>query len=202
MELFLVRHGETAWNAERRFQGRSNVSLSERGRAQAAAIGAALSSIPFSHAYSSDLQRAMETAGAIAADRNLTVDTDARLREFDFGQWEGLTWTEIVARWPEYNTRMPVQARLYEPVGGETFTHVVARVRAFLDDLFTRVTEGHTLIVTHAGALHAAMDVLAPQGFDPLGMVFSTASITRLAMEGGRARLITLNDVSHLDPIP
>jgi 2,3-bisphosphoglycerate-dependent phosphoglycerate mutase len=201
VELFLVRHGETAWNAERRFQGHSDVPLSERGRAQAAAIGSALSSIPFSHAYSSDLQRATETARAIGADRDLTINTDARLREFNFGQWEGLTWAEIVARWPQFNTRVPMQARLYEPVGGETFAHVVARVRLFLDDLRARVTKGHTLVVTHAGALHAVMDVLAPRGYDRLGMVFSTASITRVTMEGGRARLITLNDVSHLDPI-
>ncbi len=201
MELFLVRHGETEWNAQRRFQGQSDVPLSERGRAQAAAIGAALSSIPFRHAYSSDLQRATATARAIVADHNLTIEADARLREFDFGQWEGLTWAEITARWPELNARMPTQARRYEPVGGETFSHVVARVRAFLDDLRGRVTTGHALIVTHAGVLHAAMEVLAPRGYDPLGTVFSTASITRVAMEGGHARLITLNDVSHLDPI-
>ena len=196
-----MRHGETAWNAARRFQGQSDVPLSERGRAQAAAIGSALSSIPFSHVYSSDLERAMETAQAIVAGRDLTIETDVRLREFDFGQWEGLTWPEIIARWPEFDRRLPTQARLYEPVGGETFAHVVARVRAFLDDLRARVTMGHTLIVTHAGAMHAMMEVLAPRGFDKLGMVFSTASITRVAMEGGRARIITLNDVSHLDSI-
>lgn len=201
MELFLVRHGETAWNAARRFQGQSDVPLSERGRAQAAAIASVLSSIPFGHAYASDLQRAMETARTILADRDLSLATDVRLREFDFGAWEGLTWPEIMARWPEFERRLPTQARLYQPVDGERFDHVVARVRAFFDELRARITTGHVLVVTHAGALHAAMEVLAPEGFDPLGTVFSTASITRLAMEGGRARIITLNDVSHLDSI-
>lgn len=200
MELFLVRHGETAWNAERRFQGQSDVALSERGVAQAAALGSALSSIPFSHAYSSDLQRAEQTAQAILAGRNLTLATDARLREFNFGAWDGMTWPQIIARWPEFDRRLPTQARQYEPVDGERFEHVVARVRAFLEDLRRSVTTGHGLVVTHAGALHAAMEVLAPKGFDPLGMVFSTASITRVAMEGRKARIITLNDVSHLDP--
>ncbi len=201
MELFLVRHGETAWNVGRRFQGQSDVPLSERGRAQAAAIATALSSIPFSHAYASDLQRAVQTAQAILASRDLALATDVRLREFNFGAWEGLTWPEIIARWPEFDRRVPTQARQYEPVGGERFEDVVARVRAFLNDLRARVATGHALVVTHAGALHAVMEVLAPKGFDPLGMVFSTASVTRLAMERGRARIITLNDVSHLDSI-
>jgi 2,3-bisphosphoglycerate-dependent phosphoglycerate mutase len=201
VELFLVRHGETLWNAERRFQGQTDIPLSPRGRAQAAAIAAALSSIPFSRAYASDLQRAGETARAIVADREVAVETDVRLREFDFGAWEGLTWKEIIARWPEYNDHLPTQPGRYEPVAGERFEHVVARVRAFLDDLRVRVASGHVLIVTHAGVLHAMMEVLAPEGRDRVGMVFATASITRVAMEGDRARIITLNDVSHLDSI-
>jgi broad specificity phosphatase PhoE len=199
VELFLVRHGETAWNAQRRFQGQSDIPLSERGRLQAAAIASALGSIPFKHAFASDLQRASATAQAIVAKRGLDVALDARLREFNFGAWEGLTWAQIVERWPEFDQRLPLQARQYEPVEGENFEHVIARVRAFLDDLLAEVSTGYALIVTHAGALHAMMEVLAPKGFDPLGMVFSTAGITRLAMEDGKARIITLNDVSHLD---
>lgn len=199
MELVLVRHGETAWNAARRFQGQSPVPLSERGRAQVAALGLALRSESFSHAYASDLQRALETARTIVGARKLEVTIDERLREFDFGQWEGLTWPEIVARWPQFEARLPTQARRYEPVGGEQFEQVVARVGSFLDELRSGAPAGPVLVVTHAGALHAAMEVLAPEGFDPLGMVFSTASITRIAMEGDRARIISLNDVSHLD---
>jgi 2,3-bisphosphoglycerate-dependent phosphoglycerate mutase len=201
VELFLVRHGETLWNAERRFQGQSDIPLSPRGRVQAAAIASALSSIPFGRAYASDLQRAVQTAQIIVADRALTIEMDVRLREFDFGEWEGLTWSEIVARWPELELRLPTRASDYDPTGGERFEHVVARVRAFFDNLRERVVAGHTLVVTHAGVLHGAMQVLRPEGFDPLGMVFSTGSITRLTMEGDRARIITLNDVSHLDSI-
>jgi broad specificity phosphatase PhoE len=155
--------------------------------------------MPFDHAYASDLQRASDTAKAIVAKRGLDIQLDVRLREFNFGAWEGLTWAQIIERWPEFDTRLPLQARQYEPVDGENFEHVIARVRAFLDDLFARVSTGYALIVTHAGALHAMMEVLAPKGYDPLGMVFSTAGITRVAMEDGTARIITLNDVSHLD---
>jgi 2,3-bisphosphoglycerate-dependent phosphoglycerate mutase len=199
MELVFVRHGETAWNAARRFQGQSPVPLSERGRAQAAALAVALRDEPFSHAYASDLERAFETARAIVGARGLDIARDARLREFDFGEWEGLTWPEILARWPQLEPRVPTQARRYEPIGGERFEQVVARMRSFLKDLRARARTGPVLVVTHAGALHAAMEELAPEDFDPLGMVFSTASITRIAMEGDHARIISLNDVSHLD---
>jgi broad specificity phosphatase PhoE len=199
MELVFVRHGETAWNAARRFQGQSQVPLSERGRAQAAELALALRNESFSHAYSSDLTRAMETARTIVGARVLDIASDARLREFDFGQWEGLTWPEIVARWPQFEARLPTQARRYEPVGGERFEQVIARMRSFLEDLRSRAPAGPVLVVTHAGALHAAVEELAPEGFDPRGMVFSTASITRIAMEGDGARIISLNDVSHLD---
>jgi broad specificity phosphatase PhoE len=199
VELVFVRHGETAWNAARRFQGQSDVPLSPRGQAQAAALGLALRNVPFTHAYSSDLHRALETARAIVAGRDLPIVTDVRLREFDFGQWEGLTWNEIVVRWPDLEKRLPTAARLYEPIGGERFEHVVARVRAFLDELLENNAVKIALVATHAGALHAAMEVLRPEGFDPLSMVFSTASITRVAMEDGRARIISLNDVDHLD---
>ncbi|HTV93958.1 MAG TPA: histidine phosphatase family protein [Verrucomicrobiae bacterium] len=199
MELVFVRHGETAWNAARRFQGQSDVPLSSRGVAQAAALEGALADLQFTHAYSSDLIRAVETARTILRGRDVPLATDARLREFNFGEWEGLTWNEIVARWPELGRRLPTQARLYEPIGGERFEHVQARVRAFLDDLRESAAATRALVVTHAGALHAAMEVLRPEGFDPRGMVFSTASITRVAMEAGRARIISLNDVNHLD---
>ncbi len=194
-----MRHGETAWNAARRFQGQSNVPLSPRGVAQAQALESALGDLPFTHAYSSDLIRALETARTILRGRDVPLAADPRLREFNFGEWEGLTWSEIVARWPQLGRRLPTQARLYEPIGGERFEHVQARVRAFLHDLRENAAAKCALVVTHAGALHAAMEVLRPEGFDPLGMVFSTAGITRVAMDGSRARIISLNDVDHLD---
>lgn len=122
-----------------------------------------------------------------------------RLREFDFGQWEGLTWPEIVARWPHLNDQSYTAASLYQPEGGESFNAVVARTRDFIDELRTSDAE-RVLIVTHAGVLHAMLAVLAEDlaGFDPRSVSFSTAGISRIAMEENNARLITLNDVSHL----
>lgn len=177
--------------------------MSNRGREQAHALASALATQRFTHAYASDLERAWETAGIIAgAQPPLAVTPDQRLREFDFGQWEGLTWTQIVERWPELLEREATQARLYEPPGGERFEAVVARVGAFLSDARTLGEGANVLAVAHAGTLHAALAALRPDGVDPLGVVFGTASFTRIAMEGARARIITLNDVHHLDSTP
>jgi broad specificity phosphatase PhoE len=197
----LIRHGATAWNAARRFQGQSDVELSEAGREQARAIAARLKRESIDRVYASDLSRAFETASIVAAPHGLSVTPDPRLREFAFGQWEGLTWDEIVATRPHLAELGSTAAKLYTPEEGESFEAVCARVRSFLNDV--REEAGHAAVVTHAGPLHAMFDVLgiAGQAGDGahLGLSFSPAGVTHVAMEEGIARLITLNDVRHLD---
>ena len=195
----------TAWNASRRYQGGSDIALSDEGRAQAQALALALRDDRFDAIYASDLRRAIETARIIAGLHGLDVRLDPRIREFDFGAWEGLTWDEITERWPEFRDQRATAAKLYQPQGGETFERVCERVRAFLDDVRRRPEEG-VLVVTHAGVLHAVLAVLGEtlrdRPADGLSVSFSQASITRIAMNGDEARIITLNDVSHLDPAP
>ncbi|MEO6834804.1 MAG: histidine phosphatase family protein, partial [Candidatus Tumulicola sp.] len=159
MELTLVRHGATTWNATGRFQGRTDVELSPEGREQAQAIALRLSHERIDCIYSSDLVRANETARIVAAPHGLAVTTDERLREFDFGEWEGSTWDEIVVARPHLRDLGATAANRYAPEGGETFDDVQARVRSFLDDLRAR-DAGHAVVVTHAGPLHAALAVL------------------------------------------
>lgn len=185
----------TQWNASRRFQGRTDVPLSDEGRAQAQALAAALGGVSFETAFSSPLQRARETAEIVAAGR-VAVAADERLLEFDFGAWEGLTWDEITARFPEAASAAYTDARNYQPTGGERFDHVVARAQRFLGSL--AADSGNVLVVTHAGVLHAMLAALERRFAEPPGgVVFSTASLTRIAMDGAVARIITLNDVRH-----
>jgi broad specificity phosphatase PhoE len=201
MYLTLVRHGPTEWNALDRFQGRSDIPLSPAGRGHARAIAAALREEPIDRIYSSDLVRALETARIIAEARSVQIVTDARLREFDFGRWEGLTWDEIVSMYPVLRGRAPTTARLHAPEAGETFEQVFRRVKSFLDDLQAHESEVRVVTVTHAGPLHA---FLAAFGFTRPGAAaadfdrFSPGSITRIATAGGRARLVALNAVEHL----
>ncbi|MEW6425903.1 MAG: histidine phosphatase family protein, partial [Bacillota bacterium] len=93
--LYLVRHGETVWNSEMKFQGHSNVPLSERGRAQARLLARRLANNPITAFYASDLKRAYETAMILAQPHGLPVESLDSLREMNFGVWEGLTMSEI-----------------------------------------------------------------------------------------------------------
>ncbi len=99
-ELLLVRHGETAWNAERRWQGHADPPLNERGRAQAEELAERLACERVDAVYTSDLRRARETADVLAARLGLEPVEDSGLREVDVGEWSGLTYDEIAERWP------------------------------------------------------------------------------------------------------
>ncbi|MBI3763708.1 MAG: histidine phosphatase family protein, partial [Chloroflexi bacterium] len=109
--LWLIRHGETDWNVEGRWQGQTDPPLNESGRAQAEALAAQLAGIRIEAIYSSDLQRAHTTARIIARGLGLPVRLDARWREIDQGEWEGLLVTEVAARYPD-----ELAARRSDPV--------------------------------------------------------------------------------------
>lgn len=192
----MVRHGATLWNASRRFQGATDVALSEQGRRQAEAIAGRLAVEGVECVYSSDLSRALDTARAVARAHGLEVVADARLREFSFGAWEGLTWDEIVATDERLRDAAPTAAKHYTPAGGETFAGVTERVGAFFEAV--RIGPHRRVVaVTHAGPLHAALAALKLDG-EALGVSFSPGGITRIAMTDDGARLISLNDVRHL----
>ena len=193
-----MRHGATAWNAASRFQGRTDTQLSDQGRDQARAIATTLAREPVDRIYSSDLARAFETAQAICDRRPIEIRADPRLREFDFGAWEGLTWPEIAATRPQLSASDWASPALYAPDGGETFDRVRTRLASFWNDVIAAEGGGrHVVVVTHAGPLHATLAVL---GIEAPGARFMPASLTRIAMEAAGARLITLSDVRHLDP--
>ena len=194
-ELVVVRHGRTAWNDAGRFQGHSDVALDETGRAQAQALAVYLSPVPFARAVSSDLGRARETARIVLGERDLPLEIDPRWREMDFGAWEGLTWPQIVERYPELAQRPSNVPRFYTPQGGESFDQVCARVRAATGALAAGAATGDTLlVVTHAGPLHALLRVLLGESeAAALGVRFLPATLTRFALGPDGARLLELN---------
>ncbi len=190
MNLTLVRHGSTAYNAQRRFQGQTDVPLSDEGRLQASRLAARLRVEPVELIYTSDLLRARKTAGPIAQTHGLQLITDVRLREFAFGAWEGLTWAEILAERPHLSEANWHHAQLYAPEGGENFDAVCARVRSFFDELAAQDV-GDAVIVTHAGTLHALLRVLdLPESTQAVPVNFFPASITRIVKDDRGWRLI------------
>src|SRR5262252_2144935 len=111
LRLLLLRHGETAWNRERRYQGWTDTPLSTAGLQQAEAAARELKEHPLVAVYSSPLQRARETAAIIASVHGLDVVTDPAFKELGFGEWEGLTLDEARAGWPRATARQPSRAR-------------------------------------------------------------------------------------------
>ena len=148
---------------------------------------------------SSDLSRAYDTARTIRGD--LPVQRDPRWREFAFGQWEGLTWEQILERWPHLRDQPPTAASLYTPEGGESFDAVAARVSRSLHEL-REAGYANALVVTHAGPLHAMLHTLfgerEAEMAEALAVRFSPASVTRIVWEEDGAQLLTLNGVAHL----
>jgi len=197
VELLLVRHGLTAWNSSGRFQGRSDIPLSLDGIAQARAAAEALAEDRIDAAFSSDLARAALTAETILCGRSLSLALDARLREFDFGAWEGKTWAEITEAFPSVGGALFTSARDYHPQDGETFADVRRRVRSWFTEI-APYDDRRILVVAHAGTLHALLAELIGRSFDGMTVRFSHASITRIEYVDGTARILTLDDTAHL----
>jgi glucosyl-3-phosphoglycerate phosphatase len=149
--LILWRHGLTAWNAERRFQGQLDVPLTEAGLAGAKQMAPRLARLEPDLIVSSDLRRALDTAAVLAALTGHEVVRDARLRERYFGDWQGHTLPEIEQRWPGAVARW----RAGEPVdeaGVEPEQDVAKRVSEALRGLVERAPGGTVIVATHGGA--------------------------------------------------
>lgn len=147
--LYLVRHGQTAWNVEGRYQGQLDPPLNALGREQARRAAAELAPIGFDAIYSSDLARARQTAEALAALTGLPVRLEPRLREIDQGEWQGILIDEIRARWPEELAGWERDPWKYHPPGGERVDQVRDRVFAAIDEIVARHPDETVAVFTH-----------------------------------------------------
>jgi phosphoserine phosphatase len=150
--LLLARHGETDWNRDHRWQGFTGPPLNETGRRQARELAARLDDVDA--IYSSDTERARETAEIVAAQLGVSVTQDPRLREVNFGEWEGLTRQEINERYEDAFTRWDA-CELPQPTGGESDAAMAARVLEALAEIAGRHGDGRVLVVTSGGPIRA-----------------------------------------------
>ena len=153
LRLLLVRHGETAWNVEGRYQGSADVPLNAVGERQALALAAQLRSEPIAAVYTSTLRRAYTTAEPIAAAHGLAVVRDPRLNEINQGEWEGLRPAEIVLRWADLHARWEREPLAVRLPGGETLEEVQARVLAALADVALAWAGRAVCVVAHKVSL-------------------------------------------------
>jgi len=157
--LLLVRHGETDWNRDGRWQGGSDTRLNDLGREQARALADELDG-NIDVVYSSDLARARETADIVAAKLGLEVRVDPRLRERSFGSWEGLTTLEIEERFTDSHMRWQAG----EDAGAddaEPFEDCFARVTGFLADVLRLHPGQEVLVISHGGSIRVIHAVAA-----------------------------------------
>ncbi len=197
MRLVLWRHGQTAWNAERRFQGQSDIALDDTGRAQAERAARLLAGLRPDLIVSSDLSRAASTAAPLARLTGLDMVLDKDLRERHGGCWEGLTDTEIRARYPAEHAS-------WNPPDGEPTLVVANRVAGALQRISAAVHNGGlAVVVSHGAALRLGMSRLLgmPQEiFGALGPL-SNCSWSVLGLRYGRWRLLEHNAGTLPEPI-
>ena len=198
--LYLVRHGETAANAERLWQGgQGDDPLNERGRAQSMAAAEALSDSGAGAIYASDLRRAVETAEIIGVRLGLPVKTHPGLREYGFGVLEGATTSEVLAQWKALLVRWRTDFSA-RPPGGESAAEFTQRVGAALHEIADQHPSERVIVVAHGGSLSVALAVLIgePDNWRSYQMTNCGISYVQLGADSG---LLVFNETSHLEGI-
>lgn len=198
-ELIVIRHGQTEWNHQGRIQGHLHGELSALGHCQVEALANRLAHTTFAALYSSDLHRAVQTAEAIARKSGHPIQTDARLREKDYGDFEGLTMAEVRERYPEESARMASDEDFVIP-GGESRRQTSRRVVECIEEIAARHTGRRVLVVAHGGVLSSLFQhVLGITLASPRRFSLYNASMNTMFRVAQGWRLGTWGDIAHLD---
>jgi 2,3-bisphosphoglycerate-dependent phosphoglycerate mutase len=189
MELWLIRHGETAYNLERRHQGQLDVPLSSVGIQQAHKLSARLAKTKFAAVYSSDLSRALKTAEIAFAGR---VQTDVRWREIDVGERSGKLYAEVAQKLRSVQEQHP---------NGESRAEVMERVLAAIQAMFQKHAASRVVVFTHGGAIRAALHGVLGDFEQQLDFAErGNTSISKLEVKADlRGCLLVYNDTAHLE---
>jgi broad specificity phosphatase PhoE len=196
--IYLIRHGQTAWNVEGRWQGALDIPLGETGIAQAAALAAYLSKRPITQIYSSDLQRAAKTAQPLADALGLTVNYDPRLREMHLGIFQGLTYEEMQERYPHEVALMNSDYYDYVIPGGESRRIMQQRVYSLWQELLAQPVSGETALIMHGGPIR--LHLMKLYDYEPnFHVKINNTSITTIDVDDdGKPHLTGLTEIPHL----
>lgn len=201
MRLYIVRHGETKWNRERRLQGSTDVELNDKGIALAKSTGKALAEVPFRRAFSSPLKRAVVTAKLILGERQTPLILDERLKEISFGNWEGRCIDPARKELPDSFEKFFRDPERYVPdAAGETIPDFCGRTGDFLEQLLAEEgeSEENFLIVVHGAVTRALMQNLlgGPMADFWRGNVPPNCAVNIIDITDGRATLVA-KDVTY-----
>ena len=199
-EIIIIRHGETEWNQTGRFQGHSDVPLSETGRAQAEALGRNLAIDHVDAIYASDLTRAIETAAPLAARFSLTVTPDPLLRELNFGAWEGRSFSDVNAENPNAMKQFYNDPECADIPDSEPFPDFQKRVAGRIREIAELHRGKRIVIVSHGASIRILLaDILAM----PIRSIWHISqlntAVNKIRFEDDGFAIVTLmNDTSHL----
>ncbi len=195
----LIRHGQTEWNVRGKWQGHAYIGLNEEGHRQAQQVALALANTDASLIYSSDLPRARQTAEYISNLTKLPVVLDARLREIDVGEWQGLTAEEVdewdavrvaAVRAGGYTVRRP---------GGESQEEVGLRMLSLIDEIQRTRSEDHIFMVTHGGTIRITLMALNLNSAERHNHIENTSrTVLTFAPAINRWEVDSFNVTSHL----
>jgi probable phosphoglycerate mutase len=204
--VLLIRHGQSRGNAERRFGGHTPTPLSARGRRQAEATARALKSESLTAIYSSDLARAMETAGALSNLTRLPVNGTSAFRERSVGVMEGLTFEDAAQQHPEQYAALLRRDFEHVLTGGESYRQLLDRARQKLDAIIAEHRGGRIAVFSHTGticilALHL-MGALDSPELKPVWISSANCGITRFELRSdGFVKVVNINDTRHLNDL-
>jgi broad specificity phosphatase PhoE len=199
IDLYIVRHGQTEWNVQKRMQGRLDSALSLKGMEDAQRLRYYLADTVFDEVISSPSGRAYTTAKLIQPQKE-RIMTDPRLMEIHLGRWQGKTDIEIRNEFPlEYDHYWKAPERYYNP-GGETFSDVITRLEDFLQDIEKAHSDGKVLIVTHGVAIMALLSIVKMLPLKDFwsAPVIEGTSLTLIRLEKGERKLLIEGSVEHL----
>lgn len=201
LRLLLVRHGETDWNQQMRFQGHTDVALNARGIEQAETIARRLRSEPLQAIYSSDLQRAMQTAHIVAKYHHLTPIADPDLRELSYGVWEGMSREEILAsEWADLFERYRKDSLRHRPPGAEYPDQIIERSQRVLERVRHQHREGTVCLVGHGGSLRALICVALSAPLETFRHIrLDNASLSMIECGTDWMWVSLVNDTCHLN---
>lgn len=196
VKLFLIRHGETAWNLAKKYCGHIDVGLNEKGKLQAKRLCARINKELIHRVYSSDRLRAVQTAKI--AFKNKKINISCRLREIHFGLFEGLTHEEILKKYPEFYKKWLTDPYSVDIPGGESLKKFEKRVVRAIEDIALNNPGKNIALVCHGGAISVFLSTIFKKG-GFWEYVPSSASVSVVEFSNKKAKALIINDVSHLE---
>lgn len=203
MRLYIVRHGQTKWNKEKRMQGWADSKLTELGRKQAKLLGESLENIEFNQVVSSPLGRTRETSKLVIGDRPVELIINDNFKEMGFGSWEGQDPEELKIKHPEVFRDLWTRADKYVPIDGESFEELQNRIIKGINQVIKGNPDGNVLIVTHGMVIQMLLLHMKGLPLDQLWhrQVVHPTSLTVIEVKDGKAEIIKEDDIGHLADI-